>query len=63
MTYLRIIGGVSVSFIGLVWTLQGLGSEFAPQSFMTNNRLWVVIGMVAMVGGGVFAWRSWQQRS
>lgn len=60
---MRILGGVLVSFAGLVWTLQGLGSEFAPQSFMTNNRLWVVIGVASMIGGAVFAWRSWQQRS
>lgn len=63
MTAARIIGGLAVSFIGLVWTLQGLGSEFAPQSFMTDNKLWILIGIVTMVGGAVFAWRTWSNRA
>lgn len=62
MSYVRIGVGALVSFAGLVWTLQGLGSELAPQSFMTNSGLWVVLGLATMIGGGVFAWWSWQQR-
>jgi hypothetical protein len=63
VTYAKIIGGLAVSFVGLVWTLQGLGSELAPQSFMTNNQLWIFLGLATMVGGGVFAWRSWRDRT
>ncbi|MGI9529502.1 MAG: hypothetical protein ACR2NG_07300 [Acidimicrobiia bacterium] len=62
MTAAKIIGGLVVSFAGLVWTLQGLGSELAPQSFMTDNKLWILIGAVTMVGGAVIAWRSWSNR-
>jgi hypothetical protein len=51
-----------VALIGLVWTLQGLGSEYAPQSFMTNSRLWVIIGVVTMIGGGWLVRRSWLHR-
>lgn len=62
MTGAKVIGGLVVAFAGLVWALQGLGSEFAPQSFMTDNKLWTLIGTVTMIGGAAFAWRSWSHR-
>ena len=36
---------------GLVWIAQGLNLPFAPRSFMTSDRAWVLIGAVAVVGG------------
>lgn len=32
---------------GAIWALQGLDISFAPKSFMTNDRWWVVCGIVA----------------
>ena len=61
MRYVGVIGGTLVALIGLVWTLQGLGSEYAPQSFMTNSRLWLIIGVATMVGGVWLARRSWRR--
>ena len=61
MRYAGVVGGMFVALIGLVWTLQGLGSEYAPQSFMTNSRLWLIIGVATMVGGVWLARRSWRR--
>ena len=51
MRVARIIGGFLVAGAGAVWLLQGLNVSFAPRSFMTNNRPWVVIGALAIIGG------------
>ena len=43
---------------GLVWIAQGLNLPFAPKSFMTADRAWVVIGAVAALGGAILIGRS-----
>ena len=43
--------GVLVAFGGLVWIAQGLNLPFAPRSFMTADRTWIVLGAVAVVVG------------
>ena len=58
-----IVAGAVVAFMGAVWTLQGLGSEFAPQSFMTGNGLWVVLGLLTFLAGVAFATWSWRRPS
>jgi len=53
--YMRIgllVLGVLLLLSGLVWVAQGLNLSFAPHSFMTADRAWVVIGAVA-AGGGI----------
>lgn len=40
---------------GLVWMAQGLGMPFAPRSFMTADRAWIVIGAFTAIGGGMLA--------
>ncbi len=45
--------------MGAVWTLQGLNSEFVPQSFMTGSGAWVVIGIVTATAGALVARWSW----
>jgi hypothetical protein len=50
--------GVLLIMSGLVWVAQGLNLPFAPKSFMTADRLWVVIGATAMVAGAVVVGRS-----
>ena len=32
---------------GAVWIAQGLNLPFAPRSFMTADRTWIVLGFVA----------------
>ena len=43
---------------GLVWMAQGLNLPFAPRSFMTADRSWVLIGAAAVLGGAVVMSRS-----
>jgi hypothetical protein len=51
------IGGLLV-LSGLVWIAQGLNLPFAPRSFMTSDRSWILIGAVAIVGGGLLIGRA-----
>ena len=50
--------GVLVVLGGLVWIAQGLNLPFAPRSFMTADRSWVVIGALAVLAGSVLVARS-----
>jgi len=50
--------GALVALAGLVWIAQGLNLPFAPRSFMTADRAWIVIGVLAVLGGAVLLARS-----
>ena len=50
--------GILLILGGAVWVLQGLNLAFAPKSFMTDNRWWVLWGALAMVLGVVLIIRS-----
>jgi hypothetical protein len=41
--------GALLVLLGAVWTLQGLG--YVTGSFMTGQKLWTAIGLLAVVGG------------
>jgi hypothetical protein len=51
MRMIWLIGGALLAIGGSVWVLQGLNIGFAPKSVMTGNPLWVVLGIIAIVGG------------
>jgi hypothetical protein len=53
--------GVVLALIGAVWTLQGAG--LLGGSFMTGSRLWLVIGIVALVAGVWLLVRSVRRRT
>ncbi len=53
-----VVVGILVALSGTVWIAQGLNLPFAPGSFMTGNRAWVVIGAVAVVLGLVLVARA-----
>ena len=55
MRIAAIVIGILLIAVGLVWIAQGLDLPFAPQSFMTADRTWVVIGAAAALGGAVVA--------
>ena len=43
--------GVLLALAGAVWMAQGLNLPFAPGSFMTGDRAWIVLGALAVLGG------------
>jgi hypothetical protein len=52
-----IVLGILMVAMGVLWALQGVNSEFAPRSFMTGSRAWVVIGLATAAGGiGLVVW-------
>ncbi|MGB5169193.1 MAG: hypothetical protein WBN35_08960 [Acidimicrobiia bacterium] len=57
-----IVGGIALAVIGAVWVLQGLNSEFAPESFMTGSPVWIVVGVLTLAGGIALARWSWKTR-
>ncbi len=52
--------GTLLALGGLVWIAQGLNLPFAPRSFMTADRTWIVLGAVAIVIGAASV--SWGRR-
>ena len=50
--------GSLVALGGLVWIAQGLNLPFAPRSFMTADRAWVVLGALAVLAGVVLVRQS-----
>jgi hypothetical protein len=61
MHRLALYGGGLSALAGLVFALQG--ANILPGSYMTGDRLWLIIGAVMVVGGiGLAAWgpqRRW----
>jgi hypothetical protein len=56
--------GVLIGLMGCIWILQGLGmaSGRMAQSFMENDRMWAVWGVVALlVGVGQVIWSNTRQ--
>ena len=50
--------GVLLLGAGMVWAAQGLNLPFAPRSFMTADRAWVLIGAVTALSGVVVIGRA-----
>jgi hypothetical protein len=49
--------GALLALAGLVWVAQGLNLPFAPRSFMTDDRTWILLGAVATLAGvSLVAW-------
>jgi hypothetical protein len=46
--------GVLLVLAGLVWIAQGLNLPWAPKSFMTADRTWIVIGAATALAGAAF---------
>jgi len=45
----RLIVGLIGILVGAVWILQGSG--VLPGSFMTGQRMWLIIGIIVAIGG------------
>ena len=60
MRLVLIVLGAMLLLAGLVWMAQGLNLPFAPRSFMTADRAWLVIGALTALAGGVMV--GWARR-
>lgn len=57
MRWPSLVFGITLMLSGLVWVAQGLNLPFAPPSFMTAERGWVLIGAIAVaVGVALVGW-------
>ena len=52
--------GILLILGGGVWIAQGLNLPFAPRSFMTADRAWVLIGAITVLAGAVLL--GWARR-
>jgi len=57
MVWLRLIGGILIGLLGLVWLGQGL--NLIKGSFMTGQTQWAIIGAILLV---VAVWLIWGAR-
>ena len=62
MRTIKIVGGVVLAFVGIVWMLQGFGATYVPTSFMTKAPEWIFIGLVTALGGTALAVSAWRNR-
>ena len=58
MTWLKIIGGIILILLGLLWI--GQGTNLLPGSVMSGQVMWIVIGAIVGVLG---AWLVWSGAS
>jgi hypothetical protein len=56
-----VVLGMLVILGGLVWIAQGLNLPFAPRSFMTADRAWIVAGAAGLMVGIVLVARGWRR--
>lgn len=55
---MRLASGILLVIAGTIWILQGFDVAFAPESFMTGDRTWVLWGAVALLLGIGLAWSA-----
>jgi len=60
MRFAALALGILLVVAGLIWIAQGLNLPFAPRSFMTADRAWVLYGAITAVTGAVFV--GWARR-
>lgn len=55
---MRLAAGILLIIAGTIWILQGFDVAFAPESFMTGDRSWVIWGTVALLLGARLLWSA-----
>jgi len=58
MRILLLAGAMLAILAGMIWIAQGLNLPFAPRSFMTADRAWIVIGALTVLAGAVLIRRA-----
>jgi hypothetical protein len=62
MRVAKIVGGMILAIVGVVWMLQGFGASYVPTSFMTKAPEWIFIGLVTAAIGAILAVRVFRNR-
>ena len=62
MRIAKMVGGVALAMMGVVWTLQGFGASYVPTSFMTKAPEWIFIGLITATAGITLAITSFRDR-
>jgi hypothetical protein len=52
----RLSIGIVLVLVSAVWVAQGLDAGFVPQSAMTGETIWVVLGTLGLVVGLALIW-------
>jgi hypothetical protein len=60
MTWLRIIGGIVLVVLGLLWIGQGL--NLLGGSVMSGQAMWAIIGVVVALIGAWLLWSAARER-
>lgn len=58
MSRLNYAVGILLLLAGAIWVLQGFNVAFAPESFMTDDPMWIIWGAVAILVGFGLIWRA-----
>lgn len=56
MRTLSVVAGGIAILVGAVWILQGVG--VLPGSFMTGQRMWLIIGIIVAIVGLALAYNG-----
>jgi hypothetical protein len=54
----RLSLGIVLALVGGVWAAQGLDAGFVPESAMTGEITWVILGFLGLVVGLGLIWWS-----
>ena len=60
MSWVRLIGGIVLVLLGLVWIGQGL--NVLPGSFMSGQAMWAIIGLLVAAVGAWLVWSATRTR-
>jgi hypothetical protein len=60
VSWLRIVGGIILVLLGLLWIAQGI--NVLPGSAMSGQAVWAVIGVVVALVGAWLLWTAAGQR-
>jgi hypothetical protein len=61
MTWAKLIAGLVVGLLGIVWLAQGVG--LIRGSFMSGQAMWAIIGAVLIVLAAWLLWSTFRSRS
>ena len=56
MQWVKLVGGLVLLVLGLVWVGQGL--NLLPGSFMSGQAMWAIIGLLVLIVGAWLVWST-----